>query len=152
MAARMVGPAGQVIGIDVDESALELARQRAAREGLNHVQFCASDFWSYASIDRFDAVIGRCVLLHQQHPNSALASIAKHVHSGGIVAFQEPWFSQGFSFPRAPLFEEVIGWLHSVVQRSDLDGDIGLRLPQLFVSAGLPMPQLTFEMLVTCSS
>lgn len=152
LAARMVAPGGQVIGIDLDESALEQARHRASEKGIRNLQFHNCDFRNYESADLFDAVVGRCVLLHQQHPASALASVAKHVPSGGIVAFQEPWFSQAFSFPRAPLFEKVIGWLHSAVRGSGLDGDIGLKLPQMFASAGLRIPQLTFEMLVNCSA
>jgi hypothetical protein len=74
------------------------------------------------------------------------------VRSGGIVGFQEPWFSRGFSVPKLPLFEEVIGWLHSTVRASGLDDDIGLRLPFIFASVGLPAPKLTFEALVDCSA
>jgi SAM-dependent methyltransferase len=152
LAARMVAPGGQVIGIDVDESALQLARHRAANEEVSNVQFHACDFQEYANDGLFDVVVGRCVLLHQHNPGVALASVAKHVRSCGIVAFQEPWFSRGFSFPKMPLFDEVLGWLHRTVQASGLDGDIGLRLACIFASVGLPTPQLTFEMLVDCSA
>jgi ubiquinone/menaquinone biosynthesis C-methylase UbiE len=151
LAARAVAPGGEVVGIDLDESALRMARFRAAGEGLSNVQFHTCDFQIFESNRLFDAVVGRCVLLHQHDPSIALACAAKHVRSGGIVGFQEPWFSRGFSFPKLPLFEEVIGWLHSTVRDSGLDGDIGLRLPSIFASVGLPKPKLTFEMLVDCS-
>jgi SAM-dependent methyltransferase len=151
LAARMVAPGGDVVGIDVDESALQMARHRAAGDELSNVQFHACDFQKYASNGLFDAVVGRCVLLHQHDPGMALSSVAKYVRSGGIVGFQEPWFSRGVSFPKLPLFEEVIGWLHGTVRASGLDGDIGLRLPSIFASVGLPAPNLTFEMLVDCS-
>jgi len=151
MAARMVAPGGRVVGIDLDESALQMARHRAAAEELSNVQFYACDFQDYTSSGLFDAVVGRCVLLHQPSPAMALTSIAKHARSGGMVAFQEPWFSRAFSFPKAALFEEVVGWLHSTVRASGLDSDIGLRLPSIFASAGLSAPKLTLEMLVDCS-
>ena len=151
LAARMVAPGGRVVGIDLDESALQMARHRAAREELSNLQFHACDFQDYTSSGLFDAVVGRCVLLHQPNPAMALTSVAKHACPGGIVAFQEPWFSQGFSFPKAALFEEVVGWLHSTVRASGLDGDIGLHLPSIFASAGLSAPKLTLEMLVDCS-
>jgi len=151
LAAPMVAPDGHVVGIDLDESALRMAGHRAAREELSNVQFRTCDFRDYVSDGLFDVVVGRCVLLHQRRPAATLTSVAKHVRSGGIVAFQEPWFSRGFSFPKAPLFEKIIGWLHSTVRASGLDGDIGLRLPSIFASAGLPEPKLTFEMLVDCS-
>jgi SAM-dependent methyltransferase len=151
LAARIVSPGGDVVGIDLDESAVQTARHRAAREKVSNVQFHTGDFQEYMSDGWFDAVVGRCVLLHQHNPGSALSSAAKYVRSGGIVGFQEPWFSRGFSLPRLPLFEEVIGWLHSTVRASGLDGNIGLRLPFIFASVGLPAPKLTFEMLVDCS-
>ncbi|HWY59266.1 MAG TPA: class I SAM-dependent methyltransferase [Terriglobales bacterium] len=151
LAASMVAPDGQVVGIDLDEAALRMARHRAAVEELHNVQFRAADFQKYMSDGMFDAVIGRCVLLHQQNPGTALSSVAQYVRSGGIIGFQEPWFSRGFSFPRVPLFEEVIRWLHSTVEASGLDGNVGLRLPFIFASIGLPAPKLTFEMLVDCS-
>jgi SAM-dependent methyltransferase len=151
MAARTVAPGGRVVGIDLDESALQMARHRAAAEELSNVQFHACDFQDYTSGGLFDAVVGRCVLLHQPNPAMALTSVAKHARSGGIVAFQEPWFSRAFSFPKAALFEEVVGWLHSTVRASGLDSDIGLRLPSIFASAGLSAPKLTLEMLVDCS-
>ena len=151
LAARMVAPGGDVVGIDLDESAVQMARHRAAGENLSNVEFHTADFQEYMGDGLFDAVVCRCVLLHQHNPGRALSSVAKHVRSGGIIGFQEPWFSRGFSFPRVPLFEEVIGWLHSTVRASGLDGNIGLRLPFIFASAGLPAPKLTFEMLVDCS-
>jgi SAM-dependent methyltransferase len=42
-AARAVGPSGRVLGIDVATPMLELARARAAREGLGHVSFRSGD-------------------------------------------------------------------------------------------------------------
>jgi SAM-dependent methyltransferase len=151
LAARMVAP-GEVVGIDLDESAVQMARHRAAGEELTNVQFHTGDLQEYMSDGLFDAVVGRCVLLHQHNPGRALSFAVKYVRSGGIVGFQEPWFSRGFSVPKLPLFEEVIGWLHSTVRASGLDCDIGLRLPFIFASVGLPAPKLTFEALVDCSA
>ena len=152
LAARMVGPGGEVVGIDLDESAVQMARHRAAGEELTNVQFHTGDLQEYMSDGLFDAVVGRCVLLHQHNPGRALSFAVKYVRSGGIVGFQEPWFSRGFSVPKLPLFEEVIGWLHSTVRASGLDGDIGLHLPFIFASVGLPAPKLTFEALMDCSA
>jgi ubiquinone/menaquinone biosynthesis C-methylase UbiE len=42
-AARAAGPAGTVLGIDVAEPLLELARARAAREGLDNTDFRCGD-------------------------------------------------------------------------------------------------------------
>jgi SAM-dependent methyltransferase len=43
LAARLVGPEGTVIGVDVSPEAIELARQRAAAAGLTNVHFVTQD-------------------------------------------------------------------------------------------------------------
>jgi SAM-dependent methyltransferase len=151
LAAGLVGGSGQVVGIDSDTTALEVAKARARQQGLSNVLFHACDIHRYDVPDDYDAVIGRCVLLHQREPLATLRAAIKHVRRGGIVAFQEPWFSRAFSCPEAPLFQEMLGWLHDTVLASGLDADIGIRLPSLYASSGLPRPELAFEMLVHSS-
>lgn len=57
-AARVAGPAGRVLGIDGAEPLLELARARAAREGLVNIGFRYGDATRTALPDgSFDAVI-----------------------------------------------------------------------------------------------
>jgi len=150
LTARLVGPSGRVVCVDIDSAALHIAKKRADDEGLTNIVFCACDFHRYETPIAFDAVIGRCILLHQAKPLDALQAVLKHLRSGGIVAFQEPWFSRAFSCPEAPLFQEMLGWLHGTLAASGFDGDIGVRLPSLYVSVGLPRPRLSFEMLVEC--
>src|SRR3954465_11482779 len=43
LAADLVGPTGQVVGVDVDAAAVEAARGRAAALGLSHVRFVQGD-------------------------------------------------------------------------------------------------------------
>ena len=55
-AARVTGPQGRVLGIDVAESLLEIARTRAAREGLANTYFRYGDATRTALPDgSFDA-------------------------------------------------------------------------------------------------
>jgi ubiquinone/menaquinone biosynthesis C-methylase UbiE len=57
-AAHRVGPAGHVVGIDVAEPLLEIARTRAAREGLTNIEFRHGDATRTALSDAsFDVVI-----------------------------------------------------------------------------------------------
>src|SRR5271165_644718 len=148
LAARYVGNSGEIVCVDTDASALAIARERAVCAGINNIRFETCDFHQYSTSIAFDVIVGRCVLVHQTEPVAALKAVLRHLRRGGIVAFQEPWFARAFSFPEAPLFQKMIGWLHETVRESGLDGDIGARLPSLYTSAGLTIPELTFEMLV----
>jgi SAM-dependent methyltransferase len=149
MMAKIVGPQGEIVCVDSDGAALEIARHRSRVEGLTNMCFRRSDIEAYESRGGFDLVFGRCVLIHQGDPTGTLLSVSKHARSGAIIAFQEPWFSRGFSYPHAPLFEKVIGWIHNtVVEANHLDLDFAVRLPSIFRRAGLPAPKLMFEMVM----
>src|SRR5215469_7610920 len=57
-AARLVGQEGRVLGVDVAESLLDMARAKAAREGLGNIEFRARDATRTGLPDgSFDAVI-----------------------------------------------------------------------------------------------
>ncbi len=62
-AARQVGPAGRVVGVDMTDAMLERARGAAAAEGLTNVQFLQGDAESLPVPDRsMDWVISNCVV------------------------------------------------------------------------------------------
>jgi ubiquinone/menaquinone biosynthesis C-methylase UbiE len=57
-AARAVAPTGRVLGVDVAEPLLQIARARAAAEGLHHVEFrCADATQTGLPEASFDAVV-----------------------------------------------------------------------------------------------
>ena len=57
-AAQAVGPKGSVIGVDLAENLLELARTKAARHGLTNVQFEPGDMTALRfADDSFDVVV-----------------------------------------------------------------------------------------------
>lgn len=106
LAARAVGPSGRVVCVDTDPAALALAKERAEDEGLANIVFHACDFHRYQTPMAFDAVIGRCVLLHQVDPLAALEAVLKHLRSGGVVAFQNLVFHGHFRAPKRLCFRK----------------------------------------------
>jgi ubiquinone/menaquinone biosynthesis C-methylase UbiE len=62
LVARLVGPTGEVVGIDLDGTALERARVRASQLGLRNVRFVESDVSAAPAGTPFDAVVGRLIL------------------------------------------------------------------------------------------
>ena len=107
--AEMVGPSGSVTGLDLDDDAVLHARERAVAARFNNVSFVHSDFAHYRPDAPLDAIVGRLVLLYQADPSAALAPLAKHLRSGGIVAFIEPWFQPpppGSPWTGSPSFQK----------------------------------------------
>ena len=93
MLAERVGPTGQVVGVDVNSEILDTARQRATNAGLQNVEFIASDARNLDFSDKFDAVIGRFVLMYMVDPVEAFTKLMRHLKPGGIAAFQEPEYT-----------------------------------------------------------
>ena len=86
-AAQAVGPSGRVLGIDISAPMLELARARAAREGLGHVSFRVGDATHTGLPDgEFDAVV--CVFGVFFAPDMAafVAEMWRLVRPGGVLA------------------------------------------------------------------
>ena len=141
-AAAVVGPEGEVLGIDRSHAAVARARSRAARAGLGHVRFANADLETSVLAGGFDAAIGRGVLVHLRRPAAALAQVAAAVEPGGIVAFQELVVSSATTTPRVPLYARVHRLLEATLSAAGLDPDLGRQLHGIFRDAGLPAPSL----------
>ena len=145
--AELVGPTGQVIGVDVNASILDTARQRAANVGMQNVEFIAGDARRLAFADKFDAIVGRFVLMYMAEPGNAFAKLITHLKPDGIAAFQEPEYTlyPAFLHPDTPLMNQLIRWILDVFTHSGAHLDMGIGLYRAFVDAGLPPPTMHFE-------
>ncbi len=85
--ARKVGLTGHVTGIDIAPGMIEIARQRAARLGLQNVSFREADAESLPFPDEsFDAGISTMGLIHTADRNKALQEMFRVVRKNGVLA------------------------------------------------------------------
>src|SRR6266481_1788176 len=97
LGARLVGPSGEVVGIERDPRSLDRARARVAEAGLHNVSFIQSDVSQITASKPFDAVVGRFILMWLPDPTSVLRQLSLVVRPGGVVAFQEPSWAPVFA-------------------------------------------------------
>ena len=85
--AEIVGPSGSVIGLDLAEQMLAVARRKATALGLANVTFRTADVTTLPfEANSFDAVTSRfCLMFLPEIPN-ATAEIARILRPGGWVA------------------------------------------------------------------
>ena len=137
LAARLVGPTGAVVGIDRDAQGLNRARERAAAAQVANVEFRQAELPQIGEGEKFDALIGRLVMIYFPEPVQALRHLASHVVPGGIIAFQEPDLSRAAAVPPIPSVTENVARMNLVFERCGFHPRIGASLGQVFKAAGL---------------
>lgn len=141
-AAHVVGAAGQVVGLDLAEPALVLARAKARTQGLTNVEFRAVDVeHTGLPSESFDAVVCVFGVFFLPDMAAAVAEMWRLVRPGGVLAITvwgpewlEPattafWAAVGAERP------DLVGGFHPWTRVTDTAG-----LSQLFQHGGAATP------------
>jgi ubiquinone/menaquinone biosynthesis C-methylase UbiE len=144
--ADLVGPRGDVVGVEMNPAILETARARVDAAGWANVTFLHGDVISIGLDDDFDAVVGRWILMYLRDPVTVLRGLVGRVRPGGIIAFQENDFTYPpTTFPPAPLHQQVMRWTTPPPGSGGPEQQMGSKLHQTYLDAGLPAPQLRLD-------
>lgn len=137
LVSEIVGEQGSVVGVDVDQSALEVAERRRAASNIGNVEFRAGSIASIEFDREFDAAVGRFVLMFIDEPTAVLGHLREALRPGGIVAFQE-WVGDvhGVSSARQPLLSSMLGLFAETFERSGAHRTIGRDLYARMLAAG----------------
>src|ERR1700756_1690116 len=79
LAARLVGPSGEVVAIERDPKSIAKARARVTEAGFHNVSFSESDVGKIPHGKPFDAAVGRFIFMYLPDPVAALRSISQLV-------------------------------------------------------------------------
>src|SRR5215468_6248411 len=82
LVARLVGPLGEVVGIERDANSIAHARARIDATGLCNVSFIQGDVGEIVSDQLFDAAVGRLILQFLPDPIGVLRSVYRLVRPG----------------------------------------------------------------------
>src|SRR6266566_3001197 len=149
LAARLVGPSGEVVGVERDTRSIARARARVAEAGLHNVSFTRSDVNQIASDKLFDGAVGRFILMFLPDPVAVLRSLSQVVRPGGVLAFLEnSWAPFLLLSAHLPLWSAGASLIHETFRRSGANMEMGLALYRAFQEAGLPAPTMHMEMLL----
>jgi SAM-dependent methyltransferase len=107
-AARAVGDAGRVLGLDVAEPLLRIARERAFNEGLRHVEFRCADASDTGLPDAsFDAVVCVFGVFFAADVRAFVREMSRVTRPGGTVAITT--WGPGLFEPANGLFWDAVG-------------------------------------------
>jgi SAM-dependent methyltransferase len=140
--AHAVGPGGAVLGIDVAAPLLELARDRAAREGLANIEFRQGDAIATGLPDGgFDAVVCVFGVFFAADMAAFVAEMWRLVRPGGVLAVTT--WGPGLFEPASSCFWETVREVEPSLYKAFSPWD-EITTPEalagLFSGAGVPGP------------
>ncbi|KAJ9616462.1 hypothetical protein H2200_000180 [Cladophialophora chaetospira] len=140
--ARLV-PQGQVIGIDISESDLAIARDAADAQGVKNVEFRQVDAYKLAETfeeNSFDIIHAHQVLLHVSEPVKILQQMRRLVKSRGYVASTD--CAEVFTYPLLPAAEKQKAVWLELARRRGAYGLGGRKNHEWAHSAGFDWSQI----------
>ena len=135
--AALVGTEGHVVGVDRDQSVLQLARQEADEQGLA-VTFRRLEAEELAEESAYDLVFARYLLSHLPRPQRAVEAMVRAARPGGHLVLEDVFFPGHICYPSNAAFDRFVE-LYQAVAREKEGGDaaIGVRLLGMALEAGL---------------
>ena len=145
--ATLVGPGGDVVGVDRSEAALTAARAAAIDPHAAPIRYDTADLAGPLSdLGRFDAIVGRRVLMYLPDAAATLAELPRLAAPGGLVAFQE---HARIGLPAGlgdlPEHRRLYDWMWRMITAEGGDATLGLRLIELMRAAGFAIDQARSE-------
>jgi SAM-dependent methyltransferase len=139
--SEWVGPSGQIVGTDVDESLLNAARSFLDAEGISNVELVVDDlFESQLEPQSFDLVHARYLIAPLGRGREQVASHRRLVRPGGSLVLEE-WDLGSWHFnPSAPAAERLIRLLSEIF--AALGGEAGRGLPELLREIDIEEPEI----------
>jgi len=139
--AAAVAP-GPVIGIDMAESQLELARKNAAKNQIGNIRFQPASIYELPFGDgEFDVVFSHAVFEHLKEPVAALREIHRVLAADGLVALRTPDWGGFLVHPLSPDIEAAMEHFQAIQMANGGNVLAGRRLKDWVLAAGFRAAQ-----------
>lgn len=134
--AELVAP-GQVIGIDLDESQLEVACANAHERGLTNISFEQGNAYTLRFADNsFDAVLAHTLLYHLSNQVRALREFHRVLKAGGVAGIADDDLGTVTFSPDLPFLHREIELWTQVMRHNGGNPFYSRHLRGLMLEAG----------------
>lgn len=134
--ATLVGAQGTVVGLDLDDTKMDLAREMATREGFTNIRFRKLDVYDWDEKFQYDHVYCRFLLTHLAEPQRVLRQMLQAVRPDGRAVVEDIDFGGYFCHPQCSGFDTYVRLYRAAVARKGADADIGPKLHGMMLDAG----------------
>ena len=134
--AKAIEP-GELHGIDMEQSQIDLARSIAEAGGHHNAIFQVADVIDLPfEDDSFDVVHGHAVLVHVPDTQAALAEVKRVLKPGGIISCREAVFDSSFFAPDFEILDRAWDTFSLLVTADDGHPNLGRDLKRHILEAG----------------
>jgi SAM-dependent methyltransferase len=134
--ARRVAPAGRVLGVDIDEAKLALARDEAVAAGVSNVEYRRLDVLTEELPFEMDLVYTRFLLTHLPDAAAAAVRLVSAARPGGHVVVEDIDYAGSLVYPDSEAYRRYCKLYTATARARGGDPDIGPRLPAILSAAG----------------
>nr|WP_241488657.1 methyltransferase domain-containing protein [Sphingomonas sanguinis] len=147
LVAGLVGPGGQVVGVDRSEEALASARAVPLNTQAAPIHYQTADLsGELPDLGVFDAIVGRRVLMYLPDAAATLTQLARLAKPGTILALQEHARADLPAGTNAlPVHRQCYGMMWDTVAAEKGDVALGYRLAALIRTKGFAIEQARSE-------
>jgi SAM-dependent methyltransferase len=135
--ADLVGPSGEVIGVDQSAAMIDVAEERRAAAGVDNVTFVEGDVRWFTDSEPFDAIVGRLILFHLPDPLAALRHHVAGLDEDGLAVMIDFDIGSVRSEPPVPLYDTARDWVIDAFRYAGANPIIGTQLGVLLRDAGV---------------
>jgi SAM-dependent methyltransferase len=133
-----VGPAGRVVGLDIDQRNVSSARAFVRRTRLSNVEIVRGDARSTGcATASLDLVHTRLLLANIPSPEQVVSEMARLLRPRGWVAVLEPDVGLRVCQPPHRSLDRLAELLAASYRLEGADPHVGRRLPHMLANAGL---------------
>lgn len=130
-------PQGRVVGVDVEDSQLEMGRREAQQRGISNVEFQHASVYALPfAAGTFDAVLVHAVLYHLAEPMRALQELRRVLKSGGIIGLRDTDSDGDVYYPVHDDVERYWKLIERVIRHNGGDVRFGRKQRWLLREAG----------------
>lgn len=141
--AKAVAP-GELHGVDMEESQIEMARAVATSQNQNSAVFHVGDAANLPFDDGFfDVAHCHSVLIHIPDTSAVLAEVKRVLRPGGLIACREMICESSFSHPHFDVLGRAWDMFEDLLAADDGHPQMGKDLKTHFVEAGFANTQVT---------
>ena len=136
--SERVGPSGKVVGVEQNESTVQLARQFAEQRQLRNVEVLHGDAKA-TGLPRssFDLVHARLVLVNVPEPQRVVDEMIALARPGGVVASHEVDWGMSLCDPSSPAWDGLVRLWEEYSRSKGADVFVGRKTAQMLRAGGL---------------